>query len=245
MANTFDHQTPSSKPFASYPLDQLYQRRRRWGLQWTPRRTSVTRCFTTSINPTTDSPKQLRLDQTLKSAWWSESYTRNWIHPTLPTIIQKKSRGHSVYWHTQTSSSETMPIPTLGIFNTLFDATSPDFPAKQPENGGPTTKKWSFASFLLHGSLSFYNSPSSSSPRRARPNIFAALKKGDRNLLLAVVDHGITSFLVWSFFIRVELRMVCLISWVVHLAICGDWFWWNTVDRRNDVNHARRVVWMN
>ncbi|KAG0151786.1 hypothetical protein CROQUDRAFT_650839 [Cronartium quercuum f. sp. fusiforme G11] len=90
-------------------------------------------------------------------------------------------------------NAENMPIPTIGVMTELLNTTKPaDAPVAPVSSAArshslSTPQKWSFASIFT-----------TMSPKpnwRARPNIYAKLKRGERNVLLAVVDHGVTSFL--------------------------------------------------
>ncbi|KAH9814240.1 hypothetical protein DFH28DRAFT_895417 [Melampsora americana] len=92
-------------------------------------------------------------------------------------------------------NAETMPIPTISVISELLSTTHPANQPPQNPSTTSTSKSWSFASFFLYGPLSLFQSTTSKNTNSRRPNIFAKLKKGERNVLLAVVDHGVTTFL--------------------------------------------------
>lgn len=93
-------------------------------------------------------------------------------------------------------NAETMPIPSISVISEVLSNTHSADDPPQTAPTSSTSRSWSFASFFLYGPLSLFQStnPSTNTNTR-RPNIFAKLKKGERNVLLAVVDHGVTTFL--------------------------------------------------
>lgn len=104
--------------------------------------------------------------------------------------------------------SETMLIPDIYRTNTLLDTVqgplAPSYPTVEKNPHFETTLDRSCAPprSLLHClmyllSFGYFGKPVKSK-KPVRQNIYAKLKRGERNVLLAVVDHGIISFLKFS-----------------------------------------------
>jgi hypothetical protein len=109
-------------------------------------------------------------------------------------------------------SSEKMCIPnistTIALLDTVQGPSAPKYPptiAKPAADPKPPISRQSSSPPLYKTMISllsfgfFFGSQPKTGKKPFRQNVFAKLKRGERNVLLAVNDHGIISFLVSLF----------------------------------------------
>lgn len=95
--------------------------------------------------------------------------------------------------------SETMPIPDISITNNLLETVGVPMVRPNLKNVkelNPNLSTWRTVLLdtpnLFLSSVFFWKQPKN---KPLRQNVFTKIKRGERNVLLAVVDHGIISFI--------------------------------------------------